>query len=80
MAGYVQIAVTAFFFTVKAEQVVVVTGDESGNFSRLRLYPPAMWGKNCNAWFPITDSEEKFIFIENELLKAGVFIYVGSPC
>jgi hypothetical protein len=48
MACYMQIAVTSLFMTVKAEQVVVVAGDESGDFSRVRFYPPAMRGKNCD--------------------------------
>lgn len=48
MACYMQIAVTSFFMTVKAEQVVVVAGDESGDFSRVRFYPPSMRGENCD--------------------------------
>jgi len=49
MACYMQIAVTPFFFTVKAEQIVVVIGNEGGNCSSVRLYPPAMRSKNRDA-------------------------------
>jgi len=44
-----QIAVTPFFFTVKAEQIIVVIGNECGNFSGVRLYSPAMRSNNRDA-------------------------------